>query len=389
MWNKLSLQLRVTILGGVCLLSVCSLLMGYLVISAGKVFYTPYENIVLTTENNEMTKESPAIWEPVSKENLLSSGANTKEIATVVNIEYHAAQQRYLWISLIGTIILSIVGTLSIWLVSSRAIRSVSVLSEQIETVDENHLNAPLPVPEAMDEVRRLTVSFNHMLSRIGNSYETQKRFAHNAAHELKTPVANMLTMIEVSELDENPDAEELKETLSDVKAEVFRLKELIGDMMLLNVSNVEKAQVDFHLLYEEIVKELETDCTEKGVSIFCEGNTILLGDWFLLKRAFFNLLQNAVRYNIPNGMVTVCCERHKITISDTGIGIPAKHLDHIWEPFYCVDPSRSRKLGGSGLGLSIVKQILDKHDLPIQIESTPSGTTITVILNSIKLTAL
>lgn len=385
MWNKLSLQLRVTILGGVCLLAVCTLLMGYLVMSAGEVFYTPYESIALITKDIDMEKDNPSRWEPVPKEDLKSTEANPKEIATVVNIEYHAAQRRYLWISVIGTIILGALGTLAIWLVSSRAIKSVSVLSEQIEEIDENHLNTPLTVPEAMDEVRRLTVSFNHMLSRIGNSYEAQKRFAHNAAHELKTPVANMLTIIEVSELDESSGAEELKETLSDVKAEVFRLKELIADMMLLNVSTIEKTQIDFLSLYKEIAEELEPDCFERGVSISCNGNTVLLGDWFLLKRAFFNLLQNAVRYNILNGTVTVSCEADKIVIADTGIGIPTKHLDHIWEPFYCVDPSRSRKLGGSGLGLSIVKQILDKHEIEIEIKSSTSGTTVTVLPNSIK----
>ncbi len=152
---------------------------------------------------------------------------------------------------------------------------------------------------------------------------------------------------------------------------------------MSLNESKVEKHPEDLQSNCQEIIREQEPDCTENDISIFCEGNTVLQGDQALLKRAFANLLQNAVRYNIPGGTVTVHCERDKITVTDTGIGIPPEHLGHILEPFYCADPSRSRSLGGSGLGLSIVKQILDKHDMPLEIQSNSSGTTVTVRTNS------
>ncbi len=377
MWNKLSLQLRVTLSGAVCLLSVCVLLVSYLVVSAGNTFYVPYVNAVQAVAAVEATEEGLPMPDA---ERWLPGQASTQEF---VDAEYRTAQDHYLFTSVCVAVLLTLVGIGAIWLVSGRAIRTVSNLSRQIEAVDESRLNAPLPVPEAADEVRRLTVSFNRMLARVGSSYEAQKRFAHNAAHELKTPVANMLTVIEVSELDDDSSAEELRETITEVKAEVLRLKELIGDMMSLNVSKVEKHPVDFQSLCEEIIRELEPDCTEKDISIFCEGNTVLQGDQALLKRAFANLLQNAVRYNIPGGTVTVHCERDKITVTDTGIGIPPEHLGHILEPFYCADPSRSRSLGGSGLGLSIVKQILDKHDMPLEIQSNSSGTTVTVRTNS------
>lgn len=377
MWNKLSLQLRVTLSGAVCLLSVCILLVSYLVVSAGNTFYAPYMNVVRAVAAVEVTGEDT---QGAVSDTWLPDQVSTQEY---VDSEYRLAQDHYFFTSVCVTVLLTLAGIGAIWLISGHAIRTVSDLSRQIESVDESCLDAPLPVPETADEVRRLTVSFNRMLARVGSSYEAQKRFAHNAAHELKTPVANMLTVIEVSELDENSSAAELRETLSEVKTEVLRLKELIADMMSLNVTSIEKSSVDFHLLCQEMMEELEPDCAEKGVSIRCEGNIILQGDRSLLKRAFANLLQNAVRYNIPNGSVTVCCDADKIVVADTGIGIPPEHLEHIVEPFYCADPSRSRSLGGSGLGLSIVKQILDKHDMLLKIESDPSGTTITVIPNS------
>ena len=180
------------------------------------------------------------------------------------------------------------------------------------------------------------------------------------------------LRNIEVMQMEAEPNTDDYKEVIEITKANVERLTVLIQDLLHFNaeIDNTNFANISTDTLFEKILEDLSPLLYEKSIGVHIEGKTAIRGDKDLLERAFFNLIQNAVKYNTERGEIRIVSQNDTITIEDTGIGIPEECLSQIFEPFYCVDKSRSRKLGGSGLGLSITKQIFDKHSLKISVSS-------------------
>ena len=212
------------------------------------------------------------------------------------------------------------------------------------------------------------------LAEKICRSCEAHKYFAQNAAHELKTPLASTLANIEALQLGGNPSEDEYKEAIDTVKTETKRLIDMVEGLLLLGNTTQGKnwGHFDGSGIFGSIINELKTDIEQKTIKINLTGDCRLTGDKVLLERAFFNVVHNAVRYNVENGKVNIALSENGINIKDSGIGIPAEHLPHILEPFYCVDKSHSRKLGGHGLGLSLAKNIFEKHDMQMQITSEP-----------------
>ena len=271
-----------------------------------------------------------------------------------------------------------LIGTSLAYTISSQTLRPIKSLAEKMEDIDVNNLSAPIPIPKQNDEVSRLTHSFNNMLTKINRSFETQKFFAQNAAHELKTPLASIRTNIEVFQLDANPSEDEYKEVINTVKDDAERLIELMERLLQLNsiVSEKNCQSFDVRDVFEVIIDDLKPGIIQKALSVELRGGCMIKGDKVLLERAFYNVVHNAVRYNVSGGKVDIILSENCIVVEDSGVGIPAEHLSHIFEPFYCVDNSRSRKLGGSGLGMAIAKNIFDKHNMETQITSeTKQGT--------------
>jgi signal transduction histidine kinase len=289
-------------------------------------------------------------------------------------------------ISFISVVLVFILGTTATYVIAGRALKPITKLSRDIGTIDENNLFMQLEKPTVNDEVSRLSASFNRMIDRLEKACISQKNFSANAAHELKTPLAAMISSIEVCQLDENPTPQEYKQTLNDVLQNAERLSGLVNDLLAMNSDNtILRDKFDLQEMFGQIIHDnLQND---KNVRLDNQINGIALsGDKNLLYRAFFNLAYNAVKYNKQNGTVTFSAKKNTeeviIKISDTGIGVPAGQLDKIFDPFYCVDKSRSRQLGGSGLGLSIVKAIIEKHGGNIHAESEiNNGAVITVNL--------
>lgn len=268
-------------------------------------------------------------------------------------------------------------GTGITYMVAGRALKPVTDLSKEIEEINENNLFRQVQVPLSKDEVARLSISFNRMIRKLEKSFLAHKHFSANAAHELKTPLAAMLARIEVVQLGDPPSLEEYKEALEDTRCNAERLNALVHDLLRMNADMNRSACVTFAAkeLFQTILSEHDTEIQIKPIHIeFHLEDVPIYGERNLLHRAFSNILHNAIKYNKPNGSIRITGVRHsdttRITIADTGIGIPKDQMDKIFEPFYCVDKSRSRALGGNGLGLSITKAVIDKHGGSIQVQS-------------------
>lgn len=248
-----------------------------------------------------------------------------------------------------------------------------------------------IPDENRNDEVGVLGQSFNIMLDRLEKSFLRQKRFSANAAHELKTPLAIINAGIQVLQLEEHPSVSDYEEMLATTERNVKRLMTVVDDQLKLYDEQEQFYIVPINLqeMFELIRIELYPFLVEKDIEIELRiGLWNVLGNQALLYRTFFNLLENAVKYNRDGGKILIETKventEGKIIISDTGNGIPTDELQRIFEPFYRVNKSRSRKTGGVGLGLSIVKTIIEKHRWNISVDSVfGQGTTFTITLKN------
>ncbi|UUZ93144.1 HAMP domain-containing protein [Paenibacillus sp. P25] len=291
--------------------------------------------------------------------------------------EADESNNSFTYVSLAYMFIMILLGTGSSYLIAGKALKPVAELSERIEAIDESKLFQRLEGFDTNDEVSRLAASFNQMILKLEKSFLQQKRFAANAAHELRTPLTGIIANIEVLQLGDHPTVEEYKEVLEDTLANAQRLSTLVHDLLKMNSAFQADPFVRFDAkeMFDEIITALSEEIEAKHIRVENGiSSLVLFGEKTLLQRAFFNLVQNAVKYNNRNGQVVITTARQDavvtIHIEDSGIGIPAEELEHIFEPFYRVDTSRSRERGGDGLGLSIVQTIIEKHSGHISIES-------------------
>ncbi|MFK7692643.1 sensor histidine kinase [Paenibacillus sp. HJGM_3] len=365
-FNQLPLRLRLTLLMALLLTTASILLMMTSVFAARDIYKQDFQRIEGRPE--EFLSRKPIVP--------LRPGAaviqNDREFTTV---------------GIISTIIVIVVGTGLTYLIAGRALKPVTDLSQEIEEIGDNNLFRQVRVPPSNDEVSKLSRSFNRMIHKLEKMFDAQKNFSANAAHELKTPLAAMIANIEVLQLDDRPTVDEYKETLEDTLKNAQRLSHLVNDLLKLNaeqsVAIYEK--IEARDMFGSIIDELLQPIQSKNIRIDDRTADVqLYGDKPLLYRAFYNVIHNAVKYNKPNGVIIIAAAENadntRITIFDTGIGIPEDQLDKIFDPFYCVDKSRSRELGGSGLGLSIVKMVIEKHGGEIQVQSVADVSTTIVI---------
>ncbi len=290
--------------------------------------------------------------------------------------------------SIIVMAVLVLLGVTIIYVCVGIALKPAHKLSKSMETINANNLCQKLEDPKCEDEIGSLTKSFNHLLGRLSSSFDSQKNFAANAAHELKTPLATMKAGIQVLEMEEAPSENDYKETLEVVKVSTERLIHIVED--LTNLSKQDNLQFSDRIVLTEVIEDCVNDLTavtkKCNVTVRvgnCEG--VILGNLTLVYRAIFNLMENAVKYNHEDGAVFVTSSIEgnyvKVVIEDNGVGIPRQALPQIFDPFYRVDKSRSREIGGSGLGLALVKNIIEKHKGKITVSSEMGkGTTFEVI---------
>lgn len=303
--------------------------------------------------------------------------------------------------SMIATGIIILLSSIGTYFISRRALTPLHDLSTKIGKIQAQNLSESLEIPDSNDEISQLTASFNKMLSRLDDAFTAQKQFSASAAHELRTPLAVMQTNLEVFARKKTPSTEEYQEIFSLIQEQTGRLSHLAEILLdMTGIQTVERSEtISLAELTEEVFCDLASVAEQKQIELIQrDGGCTVTGSYLLLYRAVYNLVENAIKYNHPSGKVTVTLHPGKvildassqphpadcafIEISDTGIGISPEYQEKIFAPFFRVDKSRSRAMGGAGLGLALVTEIARQHGGQVKVlESNEKGSTIALML--------
>jgi signal transduction histidine kinase len=370
--------MRITLLAGAILL-LCSII---LTLGASYNAHTQLNNVTLAGPYGVVQK-APISGEIELHPSDVAIAAPSTKVAVLT-----AAKKQFDIVNVLILAGVSVFGMVLVYVVAGKSLRPIHELSKTASTIGEENLQKRIPNLYTKDEVGMLGNSFNAMLDRLEQSFVKQKRFSANAAHELKTPLSTINASIQVLHLDKNPAASDYEETFETVERNVKRLIMVVDDLMKLYDENdqLEIVPIDLKSMFEAIVCELSPVIENRNIEteLICGLKTVK-GNQVLIYRAFFNLIENAAKYNKDGGKIVIEAKREgevgMITITDTGNGIPAYELQQIFEPFYRVSKSRSRKTGGAGLGLSIVKTIIEKHGWKVSVNSElGEGSTFSII---------
>ena len=303
--------------------------------------------------------------------------------------------------SMIATGIIILLSSIGTYFISRRALTPLHDLSTKIGKIQAQNLSESLEIPDSNDEISQLTASFNKMLSRLDDAFTAQKQFSASAAHELRTPLAVMQTNLEVFARKKTPSTEEYQEIFSLIQEQTGRLSHLAEILLdMTGIQTVERSEtISLAELTEEVFCDLASVAEQKQIELIQrDGDCTVTGSYLLLYRAVYNLVENAIKYNHPSGKVTVTLHPGKvildassqphpadcafIEISDTGIGISPEYQEKIFAPFFRVDKSRSRAMGGAGLGLALVTEIARQYGGQVKVlESNEKGSTIALML--------
>lgn len=291
------------------------------------------------------------------------------------------ARQAFRTQSLVAMGVIVAAGCGMVYWLTGKALSPLRRLDQQIRSRTAADLDRPLPVPSSGDEVAGLTVSFNQMSQNLSQAFARQKRFSQCAAHELRTPLAVLKTRIALFRKKGLCDTAETAALLNVLEEHTNRLSDLVGDLLALtNMDELERDEpIDLAQLLARTVDGLEALAAEQNIRIQLQAEPgTVPGNATLLERAFSNLVENAIKYNRPNGTVTIRAARQdhlfRVEVSDQGSGIPQELREQVFEPFFRVDKSRSRQLGGAGLGLSLVRAIAELHGGAVRVEEAPGG---------------
>lgn len=320
----------------------------------------------------------------------------TDEIQVVLNPKSVVADtvkntQIEFWIkSLAITLIITLTVSFLMYLIVGYALYPLRELTLKIEDIQAKNLKEPILSKSNSTEIERLTLAFNRLLLRLEETFATQRQFSANAAHELRTPLAVMSTKFEVFEKNKNPDEADYKEAINMARNQTDRLSHVID--ILLEMTELQSApksdSISLSEISEEVICDLVAVADKKNISLIQEdGEARLTGSDTLVYRAIYNLIENAIKYNKEGGTVSVAIAEDesfaKVIITDTGSGIAKEDWDKIFEPFFRVDKSRSRSMGGAGLGLALVKEIAVRHGGDVKVvESSDRGSSIELSLS-------
>ena len=390
-----SLQLKLTLL--LSLLMIVSCVLMYFFISHSAV--SGMDGL-----QNYMIKVDPQ-----DGDSPITFNVDPKALFPQFEQEIQETKESFLLRSVIATTIIILLSSVCTYFLTKKALTPLQKLTSEVSQIQAQNLSTQLPVPNSKDEIAQLTSSFNEMLARLDNAFSTQKQFSANAAHELRTPLAVLQTNLEVFEKKQEPEMVEYQQLFTMIKEQTARLSQLVGT--LLDMTNLKSVPRTDHVSLEELVDEVFCDldpvAEKAGISIHFDdsssqdwhtdvhtpdasalNNNIrnITGSYVLLYRAVYNLVENAIKYNRPNGSVTVSVKEKNgqamILVKDTGIGISPENQKKIFDPFFRVDKSRSRAMGGAGLGLALVDSIAKEHGGTVNVlESSEAGSTIALML--------
>ncbi|MFR4986361.1 MAG: ATP-binding protein [Lachnospirales bacterium] len=279
-------------------------------------------------------------------------------------------------------------GSIITYLILSKFLNPLTKMANIIENINHNNLDEEIVLPKSKDEIYKLSKSFNDMLLRIKKSFEMEKNFSASASHELKTPLSIMKSSIQVLKLSDNPTIEEYEENIEVIEENIEKLIDIVNSLLLLTSSDTGLFEkINIKDVTDKIILDYKNDLNSKNINIVnniqgCNINS----NKSLINCVFENIISNAIKYNKPYGRIDIDFKDEKdyikFIIKDTGIGISKDNLKNIFNPFFREDISRSKDINGNGLGLSLVKNILEKINGNILIESEKNlGTEVLLIL--------
>ena len=374
--KRMSLQWRLTCITTLCIAIICGCLTMF--VYKNGVHYIDSLQDAVESQWDEKGNKSDEIYISIPDD-------KWDEFADEFSVQVYNNKTDYKRNSLIITVLLALFGGVVTYFISGHALRPIREFSDKIEEVQAQNLSDSRIEENNVKELNQLGISYNKMLERLSEAFEIQRQFTANAAHELRTPLALMQVQLDLYNSASHPgnDADTLQ-TIKMVTEQNDKLNRMVKT--LLDMSELQTMGRDDKIILDAIVEEVLADleplAVEKNIKLIgkCEDAT-MIGSDILIYRLVYNLVENAIKYNHPLGQVTVTAyQRNKhvyLSVEDTGSGIPKELRERVFEPFFRVDKSRSRELGGVGLGLAFVREIVRVHDGSICIKSGKTGGTI------------
>lgn len=374
--KRMSLQWRLTCITTLCIAIICGCLTMF--VYKNGVNYIDSLQDAVESQGDEKGNKSDEIYISIPDD-------KWDEFADEFSVQVYNNKADYKRNSLIITVLLALLGGVVTYFISGHALRPIREFSDKIEEVQAQNLSDSRIEENNVKELNQLGISYNKMLERLSEAFEIQRQFTANAAHELRTPLALMQVQLDLYNSASHPgnDADTLQ-TIKMVTEQNDKLNRMVKTLLdmseLQTVGRDDKIILD--AIVEEVLADLEPLAVEKNIKLIgkCEDAT-MIGSDILIYRLVYNLVENAIKYNHPLGQVTVTAyQRNKhvyLSVEDTGSGISKELRERVFEPFFRVDKSRSRELGGVGLGLAFVREIVRVHDGSICIKSGKTGGTI------------
>lgn len=374
--KKLSLQWRLTIITTLFVAVICGCITMF-VYRNGIYYMDTLQDVVVAQGGDNNSESSDDIYIGIPDD-------QWDDFANNFSLQVFNNKADYKKRSLLISALMALLGGVVTYFISGRALKPLYEFSDKIEEVQAQNLSDSRIEENKVKELNQLSISYNKMLERLSEAFEVQRQFTANAAHELRTPLAVMQVQLDLYNSTKHPENDECaKQTIKMVTEQNERLSKMVKTLLdmseLQTVARDEKIEVD--ALVEEVLADLEPLAQEKDINLVekCDEMT-MMGSDILIYRLVYNLVENAIKYNNPGGQVIVTAlqqgEHKKIMVEDTGNGIPKDLRERIFEPFFRVDKSRSRALGGVGLGLALVREIVRVHDGNITVRDNDAGGT-------------
>ena len=372
--KKLSLQWRITLMTAFLTCMTC-VAMNLLLSYSGRHYMDSISSHI--TSCGDTDKGEPDFFDP-EREKL------DQELTIII----HGAQESFIATNWCITAVVTLLGGVLAYFLSGRALNPLRAFTSQVEKVQPNNLSDMKMAEDVLPEFRQFSRSFNQMLDRLDDGFAAQRQFTGNAAHELRTPLALMQAQLELFSTEHPKVLPETAGFLRLLREQTERMTQMTKT--LLEMSELRTVpcndRIEIAPMIEEIFADLTPLAEKNGIILESTGDGTMTGSDTLIYRLLFNLTENAIRYNRPDGIVRITVTEEEkrliIRVSDTGCGVPEQYRESIFQPFFRVDKSRSRENGGVGLGLSLVWEIVTLHGGEVRVEeSSEKGTTIAVKL--------
>lgn len=376
MKTKLSLQWRLTLITTLCIAVICGCLTLF-VYGNGVYYIDSLQHTVDTQLGDGSNATSAEIYIGIPDD-------AWDDFVSDFSVQVYNNKANYKKNSLLFSALMALAGGVATYFISGRALKPLCEFSDKIEEVQAQNLSDSRIEESSVGELNRLSVSYNRMLARLSEAFKTQRQFTANAAHEFRTPLAVMQLQLDLYNSTEHPTNDACaQQTIRMMTEQNERLSRMVKT--LLDMSELQAVARDDEIaldaLVEEVLADLEPLAQEKTIHLTAQCDAVTMtGSDILLYRLVYNLVENAIKYNTPGGTVTVGVaqqDKHiRLTVADTGTGIPEDMKERVFEPFFRLDKSRSRALGGVGLGLALVREIVNVHGGSISVKDNPDGGT-------------